>query len=574
MFKKRKGFGLDSIIIFISIIVIIGILVLVSNVFLKNLADVFVPLTTTMPKFDPTGNYANPVGDTTKSILGVYNMLRSGIIWALAALLMVAGILFMLEQIEVVPASTTYGILSKGILYFFILFAFPPIWDLYATGIETGSRAIIDPHHTGQTPDSVLLVFTEIQGGITHDKPATIDNSIVSGLVQMTSGGNDLGTIFSDKIKSTLLGFIGSLMALMAAFMTYMFGTIRQVLTAVLITGLPVILILSLIPWFQGVTKRLLDTLFGISIVPIFSSLVMVTGAAYLGSITTHSVEEQWFAALAVLSLSTFMPTILVPILGSLFSSMTQMASSGVGFGSAGTMMAIQGGKGIGSGAYGAAMSAQHGAAEYGQSISGVGMVKAAMGGGLAGGFGGLAQGLSNVGSHALRRVGAKDLAYDMRDAGSQIMKTSQDVAHQYGNSVIQPVVDNALAENSAGVMTRLATIPVPEEQREAHMQNGTTILNLAHDSIETGNYAKILDHQYFKSIPVRDTQSFAKAVSATIVNHGFEPQKLANISYNLEKMGGLTSDNVKDFIQNYEAKKSSHAADESQTFNENAQRT
>ncbi len=116
MFKKRNGFGLDSIIIFISIIVIIGILVLVSNVFLKNLADVFVPLTTTMPKFDPTGNYANPVGDTTKSILGVYNMLRSGIIWALAALLMVSGILFMLEQIEVVPASTTYGILSKGIL--------------------------------------------------------------------------------------------------------------------------------------------------------------------------------------------------------------------------------------------------------------------------------------------------------------------------------------------------------------------------------------------------------------------------------------------------------------------------
>ncbi len=560
VFKKRNGFGLDSIIIFISIIVIIGILVLVSNVFLKNLADVFVPLTTTMPKFDPTGNYTNPVGDTTKSILGVYNMLRSGIIWALAALLMVAGILFMLEQIEVVPASTTYGILSKGILYFFILFAFPPIWDLYATGIEAGSRAIIDPHHTGQTPDSVLLVFTEIQGGITHDKPATIDNSVVSGLVQMTSGGNDLGTIFSDKIKSTLLGFIGSLMALMAAFMTYMFGTIRQVLTAVLITGLPVILILSLIPWFQGVTKRLLDTLFGISVVPIFSSLVMVTGAAYLGGITTHTVEEQWFASLAVLSLSTFMPTILVPILGSLFSSMTQMASSGIGFGSAGTLMAIQGGKGVGSGAYGAAMSAQQGAAEMGQSISGIGMVKAAMGGGLAGGFGGLAQGLSNVGSHALRRVGAKDLAYDMRGAGSQIMKTSQDVAHQYGNSVIQPVVDHALTENSAGVMTRLATIPVPEEQAGVHLQNGATLLNLAHDSIETGNYSKILDHQYFKSVPVRDTQGFAKAVSATIVNHGFEPQKLANISYNLEKMGGLTSDNVKEFIQNHEVNDTSFA--------------
>ncbi|MGI0094280.1 MAG: hypothetical protein ACREA8_09265, partial [Nitrosotalea sp.] len=66
-------------------------------------------------------------------------------------------------------------------------------------------------------------------------------------------------------------------------------------------------------------------------------------------------------------------------------------------------------------------------------------------------------------------------------------------------------------------------------------------------------------------------TESFAKAVSATIVNHGLEPQKLANISYNLEKMGGLTSDNLKEFIRNYKTKKSSHGTDESQTFNENA---
>ena len=37
----------------------------------------------------------------------------------------------------------------------------------------------------------------------------------------------------------------------------------------------------------------------------------------------------------------------------------------------------------------------------------------------------------------------------------------------------------------------------------------------------------------------------------APIVNHGLEPQKLANISYNLQKMGGLTSDNIREFIQN-----------------------
>jgi hypothetical protein len=58
-----------------------------------------------------------------------------------------------------------------------------------------------------------------------------------------------------------------------------------------------------------------------------------VTGAAYLGSITTHPVEKQWFSSVAVLALATFVPTILVPLLGSLFSSMTNIVSSGVGFG-------------------------------------------------------------------------------------------------------------------------------------------------------------------------------------------------------------------------------------------------
>ncbi|MDE1831327.1 MAG: hypothetical protein KGI02_03030 [Thaumarchaeota archaeon] len=566
MFKSRDGFGLDSIIILISTIAIIAIMIGVGKMFMTTLENSYVSLTTTMPKFSTTGDYGT-IQDKTDSLLLVYNMLRSGIIWAFAAVLMIAGILFMLEQIQVVPASTAFGIISKGTLYFIILFGFPPIWDLYAGTIELGSKAIMDPANTGQTPESVVKVFGTINGmGISQDKVPQVDNSVLNNLVQLFNGSDILAT-FSDQGKALILGAIGSILSLMLSFLTYMFAAIRQVLTAVLIAGLPVILILSLVPWFQGITKRLYDTLFGLSLVPIFSALVMVTGAAYLGSITTHPVEEQWFASVAVLTLSTFIPTILVPLLGSLFSSMTSIATTATGFGGMMSMMAIQGGKGIGSGAYGAAMSAQYGAAEMGQSISGIGMVKAAMGGGLVGGFGGIAQGLSNVGSHALRRVGAKDLAYDMRGTGSQIVKKSQDMAHQYGNSVIQPVVDNALTENSAGMMTRLATIPVPEEQAGVHLQNGTTLLNLAQDSIKTGNYSKILDHQYFKFVPVRDTQSFAKAVCATIVNHGFEPQKLANISYNLEKMSGLTSDNVKEFMQSYKEFNKLYGVDKSQTF-------
>ncbi len=574
--KSRKGFGLDSLIMIVSAIVIIAILIGISKVFMTTLENSYVSLTTTMPKFDPTGNYdvtvqnSTSIQNTTTSLLSVYNMLRSGTIWAIGAILIIAGILFMLEQIEIVPAATAFGIISKGSLYFLILFGFPPLWDLYATGIEYGSRAIMDPGGTGQTPQSVIKVFDTINGmGISQGQVPQVNNSVMNNLIQLFNGANIVST-FSDQGKAFILGLIGGLIALIASFLTYMFAAIRQVLTAVLVAGLPVILILSLVPWFQGITRRLFDTLFGLSIVPIFSSLVMVTGAAYLGSITTHPVEEQWFASVAVLTLATFVPTILVPLLGSLFSSMTNIVSSGIGFGGMMTVMAARTGQGIGSGAYGAMQSVQQQGMEHGIPVSGLDMARAVIGGGLAGGFGGLVQGASHAGSQALRQVGAKEIAYEMRGMGSGVAKRFQDVAQQHGINVIQPSVDNALTENSAGVITKLATIPVPEEQREVHMQGGTTLVNLARGSIETGNYSQMLDHQYFKSVPVRDKETFAKAISATIVNHGLEPQKLANISYNLEKMGGLTGDNIKEFIRNHEINDSSHQAAKSQTLDEN----
>jgi hypothetical protein len=574
--KSRKGFGLDSLIMIVSAIVIISILIGISKVFMTTLENSYVSLTTTMPKFDPTGNYditvqnSTSIQDTTTSLLSVYNMLRSGTIWAIGAILIIAGILFMLEQIEIVPASTAFGIISKGTLYFLILFGFPPLWDLYATGIEYGSRAIIDPARTGQTPQSIIKVFDTINGmGISQGQVPQVNNSVMNNLIQLFNGANIVST-FSDQGKAFILGLIGGMIALVASFLTYMFSAIRQVLTAVLVAGLPVILILSLVPWFQGITRRLFDTLFGLSIVPIFSSLVMVTGAAYLGSIATHPVEEQWFASVAVLTLATFVPTILVPLLGSLFSSMTNIVSSGVGFGGMMAVMAARTGHGIGSGAYGAMASVQQQGMEYGIPVSGLDMARAGIGGGLAGGFGGLVQGTSHAGSQALRQVGAKEIAYEMRGMGSGVAKRFQDVAKQHGINVIQPTADHIFTENSAGVMTKIATIPAPEEQKEIHMQGGANLLNLAHNSIENDNYSQILDHPHFKSVPVRDREGFAKAISATIVNHGFEPEKLANISYNLEKMGGLTSSTIKEFIQNDKAERLSHKIDRSQTLDEN----
>lgn len=566
--KSREAFGLDSLIMIVSAIVIIAIMVGISKVFMTTLENSYVSLTTTMPKFDATGNYtvsqnSTSVQNTTTSLLSVYNMLRSGTIWAIGGILIIAAILFMLEQIEIVPASTAFGIISKGTLYMVILFAFPPIWDLYATGIEYASRAIMDPANTGQVPVSVTKVFDTINGmGISQGKLPTVDNNLLNNLIQLFNGAS-IVSAFSDQGKAFILGLVGGLIALVASFLTYMFAAIRQVLTAVLVSGLPVILILSLVPWFRSITKRLFDTLFGLSIVPIFSSLVMVTGAAYLGSIAAHPVEEQWFASVAVLTLATFVPTILVPLLGSLFSSMTNIVSSGIGFGGTMATVAARTGQGIATGAMGAIGAVQQQGMEFGAPYTRLDMARAAVKGSIAGGFGGLMKGTTHASSQALRKLGAGEIARDVHNMGTHVAERFQEVAKQEGINVIQPSVDHTLTDNSAGVMTKLATIPVPKEQREANLQSGTNLLNIARDSIQTGNYTKVLEHPYFNSVPVKDKDTFAKAVSATVVNHGLEPEKLANISYNLQKMGGLTNENMKEFILNYGSYKKSFTSED-----------
>ncbi|MDE1863616.1 MAG: hypothetical protein KGI33_11995 [Thaumarchaeota archaeon] len=573
--RSRQAFGLDSLIMIISAIVIIAIMVGISRTFMTTLEDSYVSLTTTMPTFGYLGNStvqqnSTSVQGASGSLLSVYNMLRSGTIWALGGVLVIAAILFMLEQIEVVPASTAFGMISKGALYVLLLFAFPPVWDLYAAGIEDASRAIMDPLGTGQVPPSVATVFGTINGmGISQGRLPQVNNALFGNLIQLFNG-KDIVSSFQDQGKAFILGLVGGLIALVASFLTYMFASIRQVLTAVLVAGLPVILVLSLVPWFRGIARRLLDTLFGLSIVPVFSSLVMVTGAAYLGSISAHPVEEQWFASVAVLTLATFVPTILVPLLGSLFGSMTNMVSSGIGFGGTMATFAARTGQGLAGGVLGAVGSVRQGGVEFGAPYSRAGMARAGIIGGAVGVLGGLAQGASHAGAQMLGRIGGGAVAPDVRRMGTGAAERMQEAARNEGARVIQPSIDRTLTGNSAFVMGKLAAIPVPQEQRAAFLQSGSNLLGIAREAIQTGNYSGILEHPYFSSVPVKDKVTFARTVSSTIVNHGSDPGKLANISYNLHKMGGLTNENMREFMRNEKIKRTSHNTDKSQTLDEN----
>jgi hypothetical protein len=173
--------------------------------------------------------------------------------------------------------------------------------------------------------------------------------------------------------------------------MMFIIGTIRIVLTAAIIVGLPMILALKLVPWVRKPADRLLETLYGLVVATTISSIVVVAGAAYLDTLSKDGVVENFqafVAAAAVIILAVFMPVMLSPMLGSVVSSITGMVTSSLMAG------AVAGGSTVMGAARGAAGALGFG----GQAISGMGM---------GGGFGVAAAGLgSRIAQNAMQGIG------------------------------------------------------------------------------------------------------------------------------------------------------------------------
>jgi hypothetical protein len=92
---------------------------------------------------------------------------------------------------------------------------------------------------------------------------------------------------------------------------------------------------LSLIPFFKRVTNRFTDAILGLMIAPIFSALVITAGVAHLKTLESTAPDPavEWFAALAVMALATFIPAMIVPILGSVIGSVSSITGRAVSTG-------------------------------------------------------------------------------------------------------------------------------------------------------------------------------------------------------------------------------------------------
>lgn len=253
------------------------------------------------------------------------------------------------------------------------------------TGAEYLNVYILNP--SDPTPENAAArakdLFIKLGGINTEFDVGKLLEGTGKALVGDQSG---LTQFFHDILTAVFRAFLAALIFLMM----FIVGTIRIVLTAAIIVGLPMILAIKLVPWFRKPADRLLETLYGLVVATVISSIVVVAGAAYLDTLSKDGVVENFqafVAAAAVIILAVFLPVMLSPMLGSVVSSITGMVTSSLMAG------AVAGGSSVMGAARGAAGALGYG----GQAVSGM----------AGGGFGGAATGLgSRIAQNAMQSIG------------------------------------------------------------------------------------------------------------------------------------------------------------------------
>lgn len=377
----------------IVVVIILVALVAIVNAWVIGSADEsFFELMVKMPKFvekpDATlADYEAPLTPSEKpGMIETYHNLRLIAIFVMAGAFILGIILFLGEEFGVQKKGQAIELIASTLVYSLFLMVFPILWDGVATGVEYLNIYILNP--SNPTTDNAAArakdLFIKLGGINTEFDMGKLLEGTGKALVGDQSG---LTQFFHDILTAVFRAFLAALIFLMM----FIIGTIRIVLTAAIIVGLPMILAIKLVPWVRKPADRLLETLYGLVVATTISSIVVVAGAAYLDTLSKDGVVENFqafVAAAAVIILAVFMPVMLSPMLGSVVSSITGMVTSSLMAG------AVAGGSAVMGAARGAAGALGFG----GQAVSGMGM---------GGGFGGAAAGLgSRIAQNAMQGIG------------------------------------------------------------------------------------------------------------------------------------------------------------------------
>ena len=193
-------------------------------------------------------------------------------------------------------------------------------------------------------------------------------------LLSWAQGGGIWGLLVSP-----ITSIAGWIVALIVYLMTIFLGVIRIWLITVMVIGFPISLALKQIPFAKKLSSMVEDTLYGLVLASLMSS-VAIGVAAYIladapgGPIWSSTIFagtgingiSNWVAAAALFT-AVLLPTVFAPLTGTLFQTASQAAMVGVG---------------VGASMAGAAAAPMVGAA--GSGLGGVGALGSSMGKGVS----------------------------------------------------------------------------------------------------------------------------------------------------------------------------------------------
>ena len=140
------------------------------------------------------------------------------------------------------------------------------------------------------------------------------------------------------------VGLTKALVALQILILSLMVGIMADMLTAMIAAGLPVFLMLSLIPKVEEVANKMINCLPALLLLPLMSAIIVVVGAAAVAEAGADDPVQghiyTWITSIGVVFFAVMIPVILVPLLGNVVQSATQIVSSAVSTGAIITGMA------------------------------------------------------------------------------------------------------------------------------------------------------------------------------------------------------------------------------------------
>jgi hypothetical protein len=296
--------------------------------------------------------------------------------------------------------------------------------------------------------------------------------SLVWGkLLSWAEGGGIWGLLVSP-----ITSVAGWIVALIVYLMTIFLGVIRIWLITVMVIGFPISLALKQIPFARKLSSMVEDTLYGLMLASLMSSIAIGVAAYVLADAPSGPVWSatifastgingisNWVAAAALFT-AVLIPTVFAPLTGTLFQTASQAAMVGVG---------------VAASMAGAAAGPVAGAAGSGLAGAGAGGAIGGMTKGMAGGLGG---GTQTIGQQAAGKMQSMGLGERLLYAAPHSLKnvavagTTGVLSAMGASSAARSIATVAPLSSSVGVSQGIGRINTARQEAAMQYETSTAL--------------------------------------------------------------------------------------------------